>query len=64
MPLTQIRDADRLSQITPERWRAYSPFGITVRSGDLSTRSDRAEYLHNVYGSWSRRDRYGFGDDY
>lgn len=62
--LTQMRDTDHYT--TPAFFRTYSPVGITVRSGDLSDRTNRAEYLHNIYGTWRRvypSDTY-FDDDY
>lgn len=55
--LVQPYDADR-AYTTPAGTAAHSPYGITVRAGDLSTRHDRAEYIYNVYGTWRRRHRF------
>jgi hypothetical protein len=63
--LTQPFEADRRTT-TPACFRTYNPLGLTARSGDLSDRATRTEYIHNVYGTWRRvypSDRY-FGDDY
>lgn len=52
--LTQPNDVDRMAAITPERWRAYNPFSLTVPGGDLSDCRTRHEYIRNGRGGWRR----------
>lgn len=64
--LIQPQDVDRLTHAVPERFRTFNPFSLTVRSGDLSDRQTRTEYVHNVYGTWRRvtRNDHLFDDDH